>query len=218
MAVAAALTLLASSPLEAQADSPSGPAARPAPAAPGKPAAAVTPVTPGTAVEVASSDLSSLNRLLPVGKTARKVTVPTVDDDGRLSSVVTMSAITRVDEEHFDLEKVVLTSYDEPDDTSPEAAPSTTVITLTRARYHAPSRVLVSDAPVTIRKPTLFLRGDSLHYDSAAGRAVIKGRSEAVITDAAIPAPADNEEPEAPEDETTTREEGASSSSTQTPK
>jgi len=210
--VAGALTLLAGGRLADGAESPSSPAARPAPAAPEKPA------TPGTAVEVASSDLSSLNRLLPVGKTARKVTVPTVDVDGRLTSVVTMNAITRVDDEYFDLEKVVLTSYDEPDENAPEAAPSTTVITLTRARYHAPSRVLVSDAPVTIRKPTLYLRGDSLHYDSAAGRAVIKGRSEAVITDAAAPGPSGNEEAEAPEEETTTREEGASSSSTQTPK
>lgn len=135
-------------------------------------------------VAVASSDLSSLDRLLPVGKSARKVTVPTVDEDGRLESVVTMGTITRVDEENFDLQKVVLTSFDKPDPAVPSAPPSATVITLLTARYHAPTRVLVSDQRVTIRKPTLFLSGDSLRYDSATGNAHILGKSYALITEA----------------------------------
>jgi len=147
---------------------------------------------PGQPVPVAASDLSSLNRLLPVGKTARKVTVPTVDEEGRLTSVVTMGAITRIDEDHFDLEKVVLTSFDHGEEKGPSASPDQTVITLITARYHAPTRVLVSDRPVTVRKPNLLLKGDSLHYDSASGRSFIKGHSLLLITDA--PAAAETEE------------------------
>jgi hypothetical protein len=133
------------------------------------------------AVAVAASDLSSLDRLLPVGKTARKVTVPTVDEEGLLTSVVTMGSITRLDEDNFSLEKVVMTSYDEAASASSTAERSRTVIRLLSARYHAPTRVLVSDEPVTIQKPTLFMSGDSLRYDSAAGRAVIKGNAKALI-------------------------------------
>jgi hypothetical protein len=139
---------------------------------------------PGQPVPVAASDLSSLNRLLPIGKTARKVTVPTVDEAGRLTSVVTMGSITRIDEDQFDLEKVVLTSFDHGDDEGTATVPEKTVITLISARYHAPTRVLVSDRPVTVRKPNLLLKGDSLHYDSASGRSFIKGHSLLLISDA----------------------------------
>jgi hypothetical protein len=152
---------------------------------PGKPQDEPKPQEePGRPVPVAASDLSSLNRLLPIGKTARKVTVPTVDEAGRLTSVVTMGSITRIDEDQFELEKVVLTSFDHGDDEGTATVPEKTVITLITARYHAPTRVLVSDRPVTVRKPNLLLKGDSLHYDSASGRSFIKGHSLLLISDA----------------------------------
>lgn len=184
--------------------------AAPAAAPAAKGAAPQEPEAAGQTVEVAASDLSSLNRLLPIGKTARKVTVPTVDEEGRLTSVVTMGSITRVDEENFDLEKVVLTSFDPPDQAVPGASPDQTVITLIRARYHAPTQVLVSDRVFTLRKPALFMTGDSLQYDSATGRARIKGKSMALITDAPRLDTAvgevesiDDEENEAAEEDTT---------------
>lgn len=145
-------------------------------------------VPPGQPVAVAASDLSSLNRLLPVGKTARHVTVPTVDDEGVLTSLVTMGAITRLDDENFLLEDVVLTSFGRPVEegtTSDEA----TIITLISGRYHAPTRFLHSDQEVSIRKPGLIMTGDSLQYDSAAGLALMKGKTKALITDAPSPDP-----------------------------
>ena len=143
---------------------------------------------PGQPVAVAASDLSSLNRLLPVGKTARRVTVPTVNVEGVLTSLVTMGAITRLDDENFLLEDVVLTSFGRPVEegtTSDEA----TIITLISGRYHAPTRFLHSDQEVSIRKPGLVMTGDSLQYDSAAGIALMKGKTKALITDAPSPAP-----------------------------
>ena len=144
--------------------------------------------SPGQPVAVAASDLSSLNRLLPVGKTARRVTVPTVNEEGVLTSLVTMGAITRLDDENFLLEDVVLTSFGRPVEegtTSDEA----TIITLISGRYHAPTRFLHSDQEVSIRKPGLVMTGDSLQYDSAAGIALMKGKTKALITDAPSPAP-----------------------------
>lgn len=186
-------------------------AGKPAPATPVKADAEAT----GQAVEVAASDLSSLNRLLPVGKTARKVTVPTVDETGQLTSVVTMGAITRIDEDNFELEKVVLTSFDIVDGAAPGTVPDQTVITLITARYHAPTRVLVSDRPVTIRKPALFMTGDSLRYESAAGRALIKGKSMALITDGPrLNTPAEAEE-SGPPDEIDDMEDGPEHAKTQ---
>lgn len=143
---------------------------------------------PGQPVAVAASDLSSLNRLLPVGKTARRVTVPTVNEEGVLTSLVTMGAITRLDDENFLLEDVVLTSFGRPAEegtTSDEA----TIITLISGRYHAPTRFLHSDQEVSIRKPGLVMTGDSLQYDSAAGIALMKGKTKALITDAPSPDP-----------------------------
>jgi len=195
---AAVLLVLPAGALAAPPDTPAVGTPPVPPAAKGDDAAD----SPGQAVQVASSDLSSLNRLLPVGKTARKVTVPTVDEEGRLTSLVTMGSITRIDEDNFALEKVVLTSYDRSDGDAPDAAADQTVITLINARYHAPTRVLASDRQVTIRKPTLYMTGESLHYDSAAGRALIKGRAQALITDAPRPEPApEPEEPEALDDD-----------------
>jgi len=141
------------------------------------------------AVAVGASDLTSLNRLLAVGKTARNVTVPTVDDDGRLTSIATMGSITRIDEDNFLLEKVVLTSFDPGQERgTDEPPPADTTIRLIEARYHAPTRVLISDQRISIQKPTILLTGHSLHYDSAAGQAVIKGPSEAIIKDAPVEA------------------------------
>ena len=144
--------------------------------------------SPGQPVAVAASDLSSLNRLLPVGKTARRVTVPTVNEEGVLTSLVTMGAITRLDDENFLLEDVVLTSFGRPAEegtTSDEA----TIITLISGRYHAPTRFLHSDQEVSIRKPGLVMTGDSLQYNSAAGIALMKGKTKALITDAPSPDP-----------------------------
>ncbi|MFN0126469.1 MAG: hypothetical protein ACKV19_07290 [Verrucomicrobiales bacterium] len=157
-------------------------------------------------VPVAVSDLTSLNRLLPVGKTALRVTVPTVDEEGHLTSVITMGSITRLDEENFRLEKVVLTSFEPaavPDGelASATTAPEQTVIRLVDATYHAPTRVLASEKPVTVRKPTIFLSGSSLHYDSAVGRAVMKGQTRAILTEIAPPEPLDEPTEEPLDDE-----------------
>ena len=65
-----------------------------------------------------------------------------------------------------------------------------TVITLIDGRYHAPTRLLISERKVTVQKPSLFLTGASLTYDSGAGRAVMKGPNMAVISDAPRPAAA----------------------------
>ena len=169
--------------------------AAPEPAAPAA-AATATAIGPGKAGEassgqpvvVAASDLSSLNRLLPVGKTARRVTVPTVNDEGVLTSLATMGAITRLDDENFLLEDVVLTSFGRPAEDG-GASEDSTIITLISGRYHAPTRFLHSDQEVSIRKPGLVMTGDSLQYDSAAGLALMKGKTKALITDAPTPAP-----------------------------
>lgn len=167
---------------------------------------AVAPPVAGQDMPVAVSDLTSLNRLLPVGKTAHRVTVPTVDEEGHLTSVITMGSITRLDEENFRLEKVVLTSFEPaaaPDGqlAPATAAPEETVIRLVEATYHAPTRVLISEKPVTVRKPTIFLSGNSLHYDSAAGRAVMKGQTRAILTELAPPDPPDEPTEEPMDDE-----------------
>ena len=123
-----------------------------------------------------------------MGKTARRVTVPTVNEEGVLTSLVTMGAITRLDDENFLLEDVVLTSFGRPAEegtTSDEA----TIITLISGRYHAPTRFLHSDQEVSIRKPGLVMTGDSLQYNSAAGIALMKGKTKALITDAPSPDP-----------------------------
>ena len=184
MATSTALALAAAAPSGGAAPEPAASAAAAAAAGPGKAGEA----PPGQPVVVAASDLSSLNRLLPVGKTARRVTVPTVNEEGVLTSLVTMGAITRLDDENFLLEDVVLTSFDRPTEegtTSDEA----TIITLISGRYHAPTRFLHSDQEVSIRKPGLVMTGDSLQYDSAAGIALMKGKTKALITDAPSPAP-----------------------------
>ena len=197
-ALALALILI---PCPAPAQTAGGPSAPAAPSVPATPA----DDPEGKAVQVAVADLSSLNRLLPVGKTARKVTVPTVDEEGRLTSLVTMGSITRLDEETFLLKKVVLTSFERVAGEPAGTVPDQTVITLIDGRYHTPTRVLVSDRRVTIRKPTLFMSGDSLHYDSAAGRALMKGKSTTLITDAPRlqpdPAAAEPDEEEATDDD-----------------
>jgi hypothetical protein len=186
MATSTALALAAAAPSGGAAPEPAASTAAAIAAAAGPGKAGEAP--PGQPVTVAASDLSSLNRLLPVGKTARRVTVPTVNEEGVLTSLVTMGAITRLDDENFLLEDVVLTSFGRPTEegtTSDEA----TIITLISGRYHAPTRFLHSDQEVSIRKPGLVMTGDSLQYDSAAGIALMKGKTKALITDAPSPAP-----------------------------
>ncbi len=196
---AAALAAGAAASAQTQAQAPPLPPSPAPPAAPPTAAGAEAPArAPGEPIPVAASDLTSLNRLLPVGKTARRVTVPTVDAEGRLTSVASFGSVTRIDEDTFFLEKVVLTSFDPalaggPTAPAADPPPEETVIRLIDGRYHASTRVLVSDKRVTMHKPTVFVSGSSLHYDCATGRAKM-GPTYTLITESPRPVDGPGEE------------------------
>lgn len=168
------------------------------------------PPEAGSKVQLASADLGGLNTLLPVGKTARKVVVPSIDEDGVLTSVTRMGRITRIDEDHFALENVLLRSFDVDKIDPATGKPEITAVKISKGIYVSSERKLTSDRPVHITKPGLETIGESLVYWSVEGHAVLKGHSETVLTDLQAPAPPpDADEPTSPD--TTLPDEGDSS-------
>lgn len=132
-------------------------------------------------VDVGQTDLGGLDRLLPVGRAAHKVTLPSVDEEGRLTSVTTIAKITRLDQDNFLLEKVDLTSLDYDHSDPATGQPEKTEMKIVTGTYNYATKILTSDKPVRIRKPNMQLVGESLIYDSAAGHAVMKGHSVLVL-------------------------------------
>jgi hypothetical protein len=160
------------------------------PAEPGPPTVPATPAPatePGKPMQLASSDLGGLNALLPIGKSARKVVVPSIDEEGILTSVTRMGKITRIDEDHFALENVVLTSFDNETTDPATGKPETTVVKVSKGVYIASEKKLVSDRPAHISRPRLEMVGESLIYWSVEGHAILKGHTELILTDPDTP-------------------------------
>lgn len=187
--IAAALAL-AGGEARAQAAAPSvDPAADGQNEAAGEPDTAETGKTEkGQPVEVGQADFAGIDKLLPIGKTARKVTLPAVDAQNRLSSVTTIGKITRLDQENFLLDKVDITSlnHDRPDPATGQA--EKTEMKIASGTYNHSTKILASDRPFSIRWPTMHLSGQTLIYDSLAGHALIKGHSQLLMAPPTPPA------------------------------
>lgn len=149
-------------------------------------------------VEVGQTDLGGLDKLLPIGKTARKVTLPAVDAQNRLSSVTTIAKITRLDQENFLLDKVDITSLDHDHPDPATGQPEKTEMKIASGTYNHSTKILASDRPFSIRWPTMHLAGQTLIYDSLAGHALIKGHSQLLIAPPRPPAGAASPSPAEP--------------------
>jgi hypothetical protein len=161
------------------------------PTVPVSPGETRLPADRGKPMELGTSDLGGLNALLPVGKSARKVIVPSIDEEGVLTSVTRMAKITRIDEDHFALENVVLTSFDAENTDPATGQPETTVVKISKGMYIASKKQLVSERPVHISRPGLEMTGESLIYWSVEGHAILKGHTEAILTD--MPSPSSDD-------------------------
>jgi hypothetical protein len=170
MAVAAAVAVsLAAEPPDSTASGKSASASRRTGAA----SAAPAPVISGA--------MNGLDQLLPVGKSAERVSLPGLDATGQLLSVTRIDKITRIDEENFALEGLRITSFDNrPTDPATER-PLPTVIQIPRGTYHRPTRTLKSEEPCRITKPEFDLAGESLIYQSEEGIGVMRGAVRMVI-------------------------------------
>ncbi len=153
----------------------------------------------------AEGGLGSLDTLLPVGKSARKLIIPSLDDRQRLASLVKIDKVTRVDEEHLALRDIKFSTF-EYDEGHPDAPPTETIVRLITATYHLPTKVLTSREFTRITKPGLVMTGTGLIYDAVKDIALLSGPGEGIL----------ESEPSA-EENTNHEEEDASSSEEETP-
>lgn len=153
---------------------PAGQAEDPLPVTPDAPAEAAGAAAPAPE-KLPAPALGGMDQLLPVGKTALEVTVPTLDDLGRLVSLTEIERVTRTDDTHFRLEGLTLTSF-EPERLDPGTGrPLATQIRIEAGLYDATARTLTTETPCAIQKPEFLLNGQGLVYDSQSGVGVVKG-------------------------------------------
>jgi hypothetical protein len=128
------------------------------------------------------SALGGLDRLLPVGRTAEGVKLPSLNEEGRLVSLTRIDKVTRLDEENFGLEGLKMVSFENEkvDLETGKPLPTSTMV-VRSGTYHAPSKTLKSDQPCTMSKPEFDLSGDSLIYRSAEGVGIMKGNVKMII-------------------------------------
>jgi hypothetical protein len=162
------------------------PATLAAPNPPEQPPASPRAAQPSTqktarAVPVNPAALGGLDQLLPVGKSAEGVKLPTLSEEGRLLSVTRIEKVTRIDEENYGIEGLRIVSFD-PERLDPQTGkPLSTTMEVLKGTYHGPTKTLKSDHPCKMTKPEFDLTGDSLVYQSAEGIGVMKGNVKMII-------------------------------------
>ena len=124
-----------------------------------------------------SDGLSSFCRLLPLGQKNLDVKIPSFTD-GRLTSLIKSHTMTRVDDDHMEMEKmdVVLKGQTEATDMN---------VKMRTAVYHMPTSVLSSDDRSRVSRNDFQIEGDSLVFDTRTQQGKMAGHVEMIIYDSA---------------------------------
>lgn len=152
----------------------SGPAQMaPAPAA--KPPANVAPI-PVPSVPASAPVSALLPMAIPIvqGYDSFGLSIPDLDETGRLRSLFVIGAVSRVDDRRVEIRDSFLESYalDGSKDFS---------IELPKATLDRFTRVLVANVPVTIRRQEFELHGDAMEFNTLTREGGLSGAIKMVI-------------------------------------
>lgn len=102
------------------------------------------------------------------------LTIPDLDETGRLRSIFVIGAVSRVDDRSVEIRESFLETY--KDDGSRDFS-----IELKKATLDRFTRVLVANVPVTIRRQEFEVRGETMEFNTATREGGLGGPVKMVI-------------------------------------
>jgi hypothetical protein len=135
---------------------------------------------------------TALDRLIPIGKSSEKVTLPSFNETGQLTSLINIDRVTRLDADRFSLHGLTLMEYDPTTAPKPSTeaagdkkntAQPTTRMDLLDGVLLQSSQTIISDRRSRIVKPEFEIVGDSLNYRASDGVGHMRGRVQLLLRD-----------------------------------
>lgn len=124
----------------------------------------------------ADSGVGAFLRMVPLGAESRGAVIPSFDDSGRRTSLITADVVRRVDDERLYAEKLVLKMFNED--------PANNVrIDLRTAFYHMVDGVLRSMERSRVTRADFEIEGDTLIFDTVKNQGRMTGNIRMVIFD-----------------------------------
>jgi hypothetical protein len=135
---------------------------------------------------------TALDRLIPIGKSSEKVTLPSFDENGHLTSLINIDRVKRLDADRFSLEGLTLLEYPPPEAPAVPGAEvkkkknlrANTRMDLLTGELHQSTQTISSDRRTRIIKPEFEIVGDSLNYRTSDGVGLMRGNVQLLLREA----------------------------------
>lgn len=122
------------------------------------------------------SGMGAFMQMVPLGAESKGAVIPSFDDTGRRTSLITAAVIRRIDDERLYAEKLVVRMFN----TEPK---NDVRIDLKTAFYHMAGGVLRSMQRSRVSRADFQIEGDSLIFDTAKNQGRMTGNIRMVIFD-----------------------------------
>ena len=113
---------------------------------------------------------------LPIGREAKGLVFPDIDENGHLRGRFVAGTARRLDQDHMEFRDLKITTFTEDDQIDLEIAMAESVLDLN-------TRVLSSPHKTTIKRTDFEIIGDTARFDTAARQGTITGNVKMTITD-----------------------------------
>ena|SRR5437868_15189903 len=113
---------------------------------------------------------------LPIGREAKGLVFPDVDENGHLRGRFVAGTARRLDQDHMEFRDLKITTFTEDDQIDLEIAMADSVLDLN-------TRVLSSPQRTRIKRSDFEIIGDTARFDTAARQGTISGNVKMTITD-----------------------------------
>src|SRR5437870_8193333 len=113
---------------------------------------------------------------LPIGREAKGLAFPDIDENGHLRGRFVAGTARRLDQDHMEFRDLKITTFTEDDHVDLEIAMAESVLDLN-------THVLSSPQRTTIKRTDFEIIGDTARFDTAARQGTITGNVKMTITD-----------------------------------
>lgn len=111
---------------------------------------------------------------IPVGHKAEGVTLPYYDERGKLQMVFKIESATRIDDEHLQMAKALVETFDEDGKTQMKIDMPNSVLDLN-------TRIVTSETPVTISRSDFVVTGETMRFNTTTRDGVMNGNVRMLI-------------------------------------
>jgi lipopolysaccharide export system protein LptC len=126
------------------------------------------------AAATADENAPKFNPQIPVGHSAKGITLPYFDDHGKLQMKFKIQIANRIDNEHLEMSSVHVETFD-------DAGKSAMTIDLPSSVLDLNTRIVSSNEPVKIKRWDFEIVGDSMQFDTQKRQGKFTGNVRMLI-------------------------------------